>query len=152
MVLISLKLLSDMRYGLPNLMLISICYLWLHMITRRVLSVWQTLWRLPLQEHQPTQLLLTRWKPTEIVQTKTYLGQWKELIEKNGLNVTIEVTLGTVVDTILEEATRDGFDVIIMGTHGRKGLSKLILGSVAEGVLHRAPCPVLLIPESATNV
>jgi nucleotide-binding universal stress UspA family protein len=33
-----------------------------------------------------------------------------------------------------------------MGTHGRSGLSHAIMGSVAERVLHRAPCPVLVVP------
>ena len=40
---------------------------------------------------------------------------------------------------------RDGFDLIVMGTHGRKGVSRLVLGSVAESVLRDAPCPVLTI-------
>lgn len=44
------------------------------------------------------------------------------------------------------QAARDwGADVIVLGTHGRSGLSKLIMGSVAEQVLRHAPCPVLLI-------
>jgi nucleotide-binding universal stress UspA family protein len=47
-------------------------------------------------------------------------------------------------------ATASGWhaDVIVMGTHGRRGVSRLMLGSVAERVLRRARCPVLLVPAS----
>jgi nucleotide-binding universal stress UspA family protein len=38
-----------------------------------------------------------------------------------------------------------GFDLIIMGTHGRRGLPRLLLGSVAQKVIARAPCPVLTL-------
>jgi universal stress protein A len=38
-------------------------------------------------------------------------------------------------------------DLIVMGTHGRSGISRLLLGSVAEAVLRKAPCPVLTIKE-----
>jgi nucleotide-binding universal stress UspA family protein len=56
-----------------------------------------------------------------------------------------EVMAGTPADAILSAAARDGADLIVMGTHGRTGLSRLLLGSVAEAVFRRAPCPVLTI-------
>ncbi|HEX7837628.1 MAG TPA: universal stress protein [Kofleriaceae bacterium] len=46
---------------------------------------------------------------------------------------------------IIDRAQRGGFDLIIMGTHARKGVSRLVLGSIAESVLRDAPCPVLTI-------
>jgi nucleotide-binding universal stress UspA family protein len=46
---------------------------------------------------------------------------------------------------IANEARRWEADLIVMGTHGRIGIARLVLGSVAEGVLHIAPVPVLLI-------
>ncbi len=46
---------------------------------------------------------------------------------------------------IIEEATRWPAELIVMGTHGRTGLVRLVLGSVAEGVVHLASVPVLLI-------
>jgi nucleotide-binding universal stress UspA family protein len=46
---------------------------------------------------------------------------------------------------IANEARRWKADLIVMGTHGRIGIARLVLGSVAEGVLHSAPVPVLLI-------
>jgi len=76
-----------------------------------------------------------------------YLRQVSEWLEQVGMEVTIEVRPGNVIDTIVSVA-RDGFDVIIMATHGRTGLSRVALGSIAEGVLHHAPCPVLVVPAS----
>lgn len=50
-----------------------------------------------------------------------------------------------VASVIVEEANAAGADLIVVGTHGRRGLEHLVLGSVAEGVARRAAVPVLLI-------
>lgn len=50
-----------------------------------------------------------------------------------------------VASAIVEEANASGVDLIVLGTHGRRGLEHLVLGSVAEGVARRAEVPVLLI-------
>lgn len=50
-----------------------------------------------------------------------------------------------VADLIVEDAQRWPADLIVIGTHGRRGLSKVLLGSVAEGVIRTSPVPVLLI-------
>ncbi len=47
---------------------------------------------------------------------------------------------------ILEYAAGNAIDLIVMGTHGRRGLRRLLLGSVAEEVVRLAPCPVLTVP------
>jgi nucleotide-binding universal stress UspA family protein len=47
---------------------------------------------------------------------------------------------------IVEQAEKENSDLIVMGTHGRRGFERLILGSVAEGVTRRATVPVLLLP------
>ncbi|MFO0928371.1 MAG: universal stress protein [Gemmataceae bacterium] len=52
---------------------------------------------------------------------------------------------GDPVDVIIRTACEQGCDLIVMGTHGRSGLSRLLMGSVAERVLRRAPCPVLTV-------
>jgi nucleotide-binding universal stress UspA family protein len=48
-------------------------------------------------------------------------------------------------DLILAAAARVDADLIVMGTHGRRGLSRFVLGSVAEDVVRRSPCPVLAV-------
>ncbi|MFN3567403.1 MAG: universal stress protein [Caldimicrobium sp.] len=52
---------------------------------------------------------------------------------------------GDVVETILKVAKEKGADLIVMGTHGRKGLDKILFGSVAEGVVKNSPIPVVTI-------
>lgn len=47
---------------------------------------------------------------------------------------------------IVEEAKRWGADLIVVGTHGRRGIQHLVLGSVAERVARAATCPLLLVP------
>jgi nucleotide-binding universal stress UspA family protein len=54
------------------------------------------------------------------------------------------LTEGDVVGEILRLAGELGCDLIVLGTHGRTGLARLLLGSVAEQVLRQAPCPVLV--------
>lgn len=60
------------------------------------------------------------------------------------------VRIGTdVADTICQYARSQGADMIVLATHGRTGLSHLLMGSVAESVLRAAPCPVLVLrPQS----
>jgi nucleotide-binding universal stress UspA family protein len=53
---------------------------------------------------------------------------------------------GHVIAGILEEARTMPADLIVMGTHGRTGFTRMLLGSVTERVLRQAPCPVLTVP------
>ena len=57
----------------------------------------------------------------------------------------VEVEHGEPADTIVHKAQELGADLIVMGTHGRTGLAHIFLGSVAEKVVRRAPCPVLAV-------
>lgn len=63
-----------------------------------------------------------------------------------GRGARVEVVAGDPVETIVTRASQLGVDLIVMGTHRRTSLSRLLVGSVAEGVLRRAPCPVVLVP------
>ncbi len=67
------------------------------------------------------------------------------LSAENRARIAIRVEHGDPVPTILEVAARDGYDLVVMGTHGRTGLSHLLMGSVAEKVVRQAPCPVLTV-------
>jgi nucleotide-binding universal stress UspA family protein len=53
---------------------------------------------------------------------------------------------------ILKEAAACGASLIVMGTHGRSGLEHMLLGSIAEKVLRKAPCPILVVPPHAEMV
>jgi nucleotide-binding universal stress UspA family protein len=58
------------------------------------------------------------------------------------------VVQGSPADQIIETAKKENVDLIIMGTHGRKGLERAIFGSVCDKVVRTAPCPVLTINPS----
>ena len=57
-----------------------------------------------------------------------------------------EVLGENVADAIIQEARHWPADLIVMGTHGRKGLRHLLLRSIAEGVMRASPVPILLVP------
>ena len=52
---------------------------------------------------------------------------------------------GEPASVILETIEKLGVDSVVMATHGRKGIGRLILGSVAERVVRESPCPVLTV-------
>ena len=62
-----------------------------------------------------------------------------------GLRVDVEVLAGNPRERILQEADRLAATHIVVGTHDRKGLARLVLGSVAESVVHAARVPVLVV-------
>ena len=66
-------------------------------------------------------------------------------IRKSGVTVTTEVRTGLPSEEIVHAAIDYGADLIVMTTHGRKGVSHLLLGSVAEDVIRHARCPVLAV-------
>lgn len=66
--------------------------------------------------------------------------------EAPGVRITPRVRGGDPAWEIVHEANEWGADLIVMGTHGRRGAARVFLGSVAETVLSHAPCAVLVIP------
>ena len=62
-----------------------------------------------------------------------------------GVNVRLVAERGVPHDAIVDVAAREHADLIIMGTHGRRGAARLLLGSVAARVIAMAPCPVLTL-------
>ena len=79
---------------------------------------------------------------------KTSFQELDRLIKKFGNNKIVfekKVTVGVPVDEIVRLAKTENVDLIVLTTHGRTGLSRVFMGSVAEGVIRHAPCPVLSI-------
>lgn len=71
----------------------------------------------------------------------------KEFIDEHfkGLKATGVVLNGYAAEEIIKYATTSGADLIIMGTHGRTGLDRVLFGSVAEKVVKTAPIPVMTV-------
>ena len=89
------------------------------------------------------------WNPQSLEKTALEAAR-KELTTLIGsLNapgpITQRLEVGEPAAAILRVAGMGGFDLIVMGTHGRRGLPRLLLGSVAQKVIARAPCPVLTL-------
>jgi nucleotide-binding universal stress UspA family protein len=77
------------------------------------------------------------------------LADTKAFIEtETAPGVTIEAVLreGNAAAEIVDQATTMSADLLVIGTHGRSGFERLLLGSVAEKVLRKARCPVLTVP------
>ncbi|MEJ2103729.1 MAG: universal stress protein [Ignavibacteriaceae bacterium] len=95
----------------------------------------------------------------EIAETKEMVKKLEDVAEKqlnkildshssNDIKITTEIKRGlSAAPAILEYASENKIDLIIMGTHGRRGLGHLLLGSAAEEVVRLAPCPLFTIRE-----
>ena len=73
------------------------------------------------------------------------LKEHAEPLRARGLEVETAVCEGYAATVIVEEAARRDADLIVIGTHGLSGLKHLLLGSIAERVVQKAPCPVLTV-------
>ncbi|WP_421319446.1 universal stress protein [Aeromonas veronii] len=71
--------------------------------------------------------------------------QLKELVATLPIPATFDIRFGRAADEIVIQAKEDEVELIVMGSHGRSGISHLLVGSVAESVVRHAPCPVLVV-------
>jgi nucleotide-binding universal stress UspA family protein len=76
---------------------------------------------------------------------ETYLKQIVENTRLEGAVLGYEVLAGKVADTLAQWAEKNGVDLIVIASHGRSGVSRWVLGSVADRVLRSACVPVLMI-------
>jgi nucleotide-binding universal stress UspA family protein len=73
------------------------------------------------------------------------MAEFKEQFFKGVPDVRVSVIKGDISDRILDYTEAEGIDMIIMGTHGRKGLDRAFFGSIAERVIKLSPVPVLVV-------
>ena len=73
------------------------------------------------------------------------LEKWASAARAEGMTVRTIVRTGSANEEIVNLATDEGAELIIMGTHGRTGLNRMLLGSVADRVVRLARCPVLTV-------
>jgi nucleotide-binding universal stress UspA family protein len=79
------------------------------------------------------------------------LSTWREKALGEGLTVRQHVVSSPASEAIVDLAKEMGVDLIVMGTRGLRGLKHVMLGSVAERTLRRAPCPVLTVRDPAAD-
>lgn len=68
-----------------------------------------------------------------------------EIAERQGVSISTETAFGNARHEILAHAEEHDVDQIVMGSHGRSGVSRALLGSVAEAVTRRSPVPVTVV-------
>lgn len=106
-------------------------------------------YRVPVEAmHLPAQVLLDAIHTTSEA-ARTQLAALAAELRHPGVVVETVARQGYPPDVILEQAPLVGADLVAMGTHGRSGLGRLVLGSTAERVLATAPCPVLTVRRGA---
>jgi nucleotide-binding universal stress UspA family protein len=64
---------------------------------------------------------------------------------EKGIDVQVDVVIGIPSEVILHQIVETDASMLIMGSHGKTGLSRLLMGSVAEGVVRKAKVPVLIV-------
>ena len=82
----------------------------------------------------------------ELVEEHKHIHAIDHALEAEGLKVTSLVIQGYAVEKIIDESKKHHVDLIVMGSHGHGLLHTLLVGSVTEGVLRNATCPVLVVP------
>ena len=83
---------------------------------------------IPLPDYEVIQQMLAKIKPTP-----------------PGVRYEHRLLTGDLAPAIAELASREQVDLIVMSSHGRSGFGRLLMGSIAEGVMRAAPCPVLIV-------
>ena len=73
------------------------------------------------------------------------LAEWRARARAAGVEADVATSYGGTAEEICAAADALGAELIVIGTHGRSGLSHVLLGSVAEKVVRKAPCPVLTV-------
>lgn len=72
------------------------------------------------------------------------LEGYRESLQENGVSAKVAVVRGDPAEEILRKASTGEFDLVAMATHGRAGMDRVLMGSVAEAVVRSSPVPVLL--------
>lgn len=82
---------------------------------------------------------------------ESIVSETAEQAEERGLTVVTTVNTGTAKREILDYAERNDIDLVVIGTHGRTGIGRYLLGSVTESVVRLSDIPVLTVQSPADN-
>lgn len=100
----------------------------------------------PMMEYYIDQpVVLADLRSQDAERARDYLDSLAGRLRQDGLNVITRVMDGPVADAILDVAANEDVDLIAMATHGRSGLGRFLLGSVADRVTSHANVPVILV-------
>jgi nucleotide-binding universal stress UspA family protein len=99
----------------------------------------------PEETHQVGEVPMAPWWEKKVASARAYLTHRAAAIRRQGVAVRIEVVIGeNVADAITDYARRERADLIAIATHGRRGLARVLRGSVADGVTKSAMSSILV--------
>ena len=81
-------------------------------------------------------------KPEQILEIKEFWNRFAA----SGIKPEFVSLIGDPFDEIIRYSKKNSINMIVMGTHGRTGLKKMVMGSVAQRVIGYTPCPVMVVP------
>jgi nucleotide-binding universal stress UspA family protein len=99
--------------------------------------------------HQLTRKVVTEPVPEDVRERYDKLMGCAKWLEDADVIVKPLLVRDDRVRAVIQEVEREDVDLIVMGSHGRGALYRRIMGSVSEGVMREATCPVLIIPSKA---
>lgn len=76
---------------------------------------------------------------------KKILAEAEEKVRSEKIEVETELAEGNAVEVIVKKSKEEKFDMIVMGARGLSTIKKIFVGSVSDGVIKKAPCPVLIV-------
>ncbi|QLH79382.1 universal stress protein [Halosimplex rubrum] len=85
------------------------------------------------------------WYESEKAAAEELFAEIAALADGTDLSIEREIEVGKPIRVIVEVADESGVDQIVMGSHGRSGVTRVLLGSVAEAVVRRSPVPVTVV-------
>jgi nucleotide-binding universal stress UspA family protein len=93
----------------------------------------------------PAPVELERVLEDRIAHAQGLVSNIESRLRDRGLTTEARVLTGDPRETLLETATRERVDLIVVGSHGRSGIAKLLLGSVASHIVTHSPCSVMVV-------
>ena len=86
------------------------------------------------------------WRADTLRKEHKFIQEEKTKLEAEGIVVEGLLIQGPVIETILSEIRKVKAEMIVVGSHGHGALFKLLMGSVCEGLVRKASCPILIVP------
>ena len=108
-------------------------------------------WRVPIAAH--TSFNAETWRKMESehkAAVQKYLDKLASRIKLGKIDVGTEVIFGKAADIIADYANNNEVDLIVIATHGRTGIGRWVMGSVADRILHSVHAPVLMVRAPGT--
>jgi nucleotide-binding universal stress UspA family protein len=78
-------------------------------------------------------------------EAEAFVAEAAQTLRQANFSVTTAIESGNPQSVLVDTATKWPADLIVMGSHGRRGLERFLMGSVSEGVARHAPCSVLIV-------